>query len=383
MILMMKMITITKTLFKRTTLAVVIPLLLFVPFAASAQEPVVLQDEFFRGVVTEVVSEQDSAEFGYFFVQKVAVELRSGPNKGEILELAFETDLSNSAAPRLKNGSHVVVGRQMVGNEQYYISDIYRLGVLWWILLLFVVLVVVLARWYGVRAFAGLLLSFATIVYFIVPFILKGSNPLLISLAGTVALASTALFIAHGFKPRIVIAWVGTVITILLALAASYIFVRLTSLTGLGSEEAFYVVSALEDGINMRWLLLGGIIIGTLGVLDDITTAQAAVVEELHKANKSLRFKQLYKRASSVGREHIVSLVNTLVLAYTGASLPLLLLFEIYKRPTWVTLNSEIIVEEVVRMLSGSVALVLAVPITTTLAAWHFSRKAHKHEKHQ
>jgi uncharacterized membrane protein len=126
----------------------------------------------------------------------------------------------------------------------------------------------------------------------------------------------------------------------------------------------------------LRGILLAGIIIGTLGVLDDITTAQAAVVEELHLANPSFDAKGLFKRGSSVGREHIISLVNTLVLAYTGASLPLLLLFQVYERPTWLILNSEIIMEEIVRMLIGSIALALAVPLTTYLASWYYANKS-------
>ena len=147
------------------------------------------------------------------------------------------------------------------------------------------------------------------------------------------------------------------------------------------SEEAFFLQATPEKIFNLRGILLAGIIIGTLGVLDDITTAQAAVVEELHKAQTSFNMRELFTRASSVGREHIISLVNTLVLAYTGASLPLLLLFEIYERPVWLVLNSEIIIEEIVRMLVGSTALILAVPLTTGLAAWYYGRYRKKTEK--
>src|SRR5690606_22392691 len=143
----------------------------------------------------------------------------------------------------------------------------------------------------------------------------------------------------------------------------------------LGTEEAFYVQAAGGLGtINLKGLLLGGIIIGVLGVLDDITTAQAAVVEQLHVTDNTLAFRELLRRGLAVGHEHIISLVNTLALAYVGASLPLLLLFTQGYTPLWVAINSERIIEEVVRTLIGSSALVLAVPITTILAALVFSR---------
>jgi uncharacterized membrane protein len=143
----------------------------------------------------------------------------------------------------------------------------------------------------------------------------------------------------------------------------------------MGSEEAFYLQFAPGASINLRGLLLGGIIIGVMGILDDITTAQTAVVEQIYHANPTLSARELYQRGSIVGREHILSLVNTLVLAYTGASLPLILLFKIYERPAWVTLNSEIIMEEIIRMLVGSITLIIAVPITTFIAAEYYSKK--------
>ena len=135
--------------------------------------------------------------------------------------------------------------------------------------------------------------------------------------------------------------------------------------------------SGISNNINLRGLLLGGIIIGVLGILDDITTAQAAATEEIFKANRRLGFSELYSRAFSVGREHITSLVNTLVLAYAGASLPLFLLFTLHIQPWWVTLNSETIAEEIVRTLVGSMTLTLAVPITTGLAAYYYTKTKH------
>jgi uncharacterized membrane protein len=237
------------------------------------------------------------------------------------------------------------------------------------------VIVLLLVRTAGLRAVIGLAISFAIIIWYIVPNIIDGGNALLIGMIGTIGIATTSLYIAHGFRARTSIAFVSTLATIGLSLFFAAVFTNVTHLFGLGSEEAFFLSATPEKVFNLRGILIAGIIIGVLGVLDDITTAQAAVVEELHKANKTFGIKELFRRGFSVGREHIVSLVNTLVLAYTGASLPLLLLFDLYNRPAWLVINSEIIMEELVRMLIGSIALLLAVPITTALAAWYFGRR--------
>ena len=167
-------------------------------------------------------------------------------------------------------------------------------------------------------------------------------------------------------------------ITLGIAAALSIISVSLAKLSGAAQEEASYLHLEALPTLDLRGLLLGGIIIGALGILDDVTTAQVAVVDELKKANPSLSHGELYRRGISVGQEHIASLINTLVLAYAGASFPLLLVFALDKTiPLWVSLNAEFIAEEVVRTLVGSIALVFAVPISTFLAAYFFSRKKH------
>ncbi|MEK7499241.1 MAG: YibE/F family protein, partial [Patescibacteria group bacterium] len=211
--------------------------------------------------------------------------------------------------------------------------------------------------------------------FYIVPKILAGQNPLVVTIIGSFFIATTALYLAHGFNKRTTVALGSTLITILIAIALSTSFVHLTNLTGIGSEEAFYLQTSPVQGINLKGLLLGGIIIGALGVLDDITTGQAAAVDEIFKANPMMTRRELISRSLSVGREHITSLVNTLALAYAGASFPTLLLFIIYQRPFWVVMNTESISEEVVRTLVGSIALMCAVPITTALAAYFLTGK--------
>ena len=349
--------------------ALVLPSVLF----AQSEAPVIEQDQFFKGRVLEITGEESIDEFGQILThQNLRAQIKSGEEKGKEVNIINEFD-PNQSSRRLESGDYIVMGKSIIGDDiSYYVSDVYRLRALWFILLFFVVLTIVFARKQGVRAFVGLLLSFLVIIYFLIPNILSGANPFFVATISSVLIACTALFIAHGFNVRTLIAFVSTIVTIGIAMALSQIFVYSSRLSGLGTEDAFYLQFSGDVVINLQGLLLAGIIIGTLGVLDDITTAQAAAVDEISKANNKLGFGQLYARGLSVGREHIVSLVNTLVLAYTGAALPLLLLFSIYEQPLWVTLNSEIILEEVMRMIIGSSALVIAVPLTTLLAAWVF-----------
>ncbi len=345
----------------------------------NIEAPVEVKDDFSRGKITRIISETEQHGYGEgetILVQELEVEILSGSEKGLIITVVNEVLLQNTPGWKLEVGDHIIVGKSIIANEiQHYISDVYRLNALWVVLSIFIGITLLLTKFHGLRAFAGLLMSFGVIGWYIVPQIIQGANPLLISLIGTSFIAATSLYIAHGFHARTSIALLATIISISAALILSYFFVTFTHLFGMGSEEAFYLQFAPGAVINLRGLLLGGIIIGVLGILDDITTAQAAVVEQIYHANPELSARELYLRASIVGREHILSLVNTLVLAYTGASLPLILLFTIYERPAWVTLNSEIILEEVIRMIIGSTTLIIAVPIVTFIAVHYYSKR--------
>lgn len=351
------------------------------PTSTNDETPTESTDEFYQAKILRVTDEIEDPGYGPgtgtdTFTQLLDVEILTGPDKGVTMSSTNQIPLADKSFKKLNPGDHIVIGKTNMGNEiQYYISDIYRLNSLWIVLVIFIGITLLLTKFQGLKAFAGLFASFVVITWYILPQILHGGNPTLVSIIGTTIIAATSLYIAHGFHRRTSIAFVGTLISIALAVTLSYIFVRVTHLFGMGSEEAFYLQFAPGTSINLRGLLLGGIIIGVLGILDDITTAQAAVVEQIYHANPTLSSGQLYKRGSVVGREHILSLVNTLVLAYTGASLPLILLFKIYQRPIWVTLNSEIIMEEIVRMLIGSITLIIAVPITTFIAAEYYNRR--------
>ncbi|MCX6779901.1 MAG: YibE/F family protein, partial [Candidatus Magasanikbacteria bacterium] len=259
--------------------------------------------------------------------------------------------------------------------DVYYIVDKYRLPSLGYLTLVFFALAIYFGGRRGVTAILGLVFSILIIFYFIIPHILNGGDPLKVCLVGSFAIVLVSLYLSHGFNKRTSIAVVSSIFALALAVGVDFIFVHFAKLSGAGTEEAFYLQFG-SAALNLRGILLGGIILGVLGVLDDVTTGQAAAVEEIHLANSNLKFTDLYTRGLSVGREHITSLVNTLVLAYVGASFPLLLLYNSQKlQPVWIVVNSNFMAEEIVRTLVGSAVLVVAVPLTTFLAATFYSNK--------
>ncbi len=340
-------------------------------------ETPVLNQTFVRGEILDVRAMATGTEFGEDIVtQQLRVALTSGNEVGKEMTVEYQVRGQGSLERTLHAGQRVIVSRTQVpgGETTYAITEPLRLPVVGWALVGFFIMTIIFAGRRGIMAFVGLLVTAAIIGWYVVPQITAGGNPFVISVVATAAIACTSLFLAHGFNRRTTVAFVSIVITIFLAIGLTEWVVAAAHLTGLGSEESFYLQFAPTATINLRGLLLGGIIIGVLGVLDDVATAQTAAVAELKSANKTFGWRELYRRGSVVGREHITSLVNTLVLAYVGASFPLLLLFSAYSTPWWVTLNTELLTEEVVRTLVGSIALVAAVPITTILAAWMFTR---------
>lgn len=333
-------------------------------------------DEFFRGTVQEIIEEGvEEIPGGYTEVfQKLRIELEHG----QVIEL------ENRAIPQIERFFEAKLDQRIVvvkthsatGREIYAIADTYRLPQIYLIAGLFFLLAILIAGIRGFTSIIGLMVSLLILTTYIVPRIIAGDNPLVVSLLGALAIAVVALYLAHGFSKQTSIALGSTVIVLVFSVAIASIFVSLAQLTGMGSEEALYLQAGVLQNINLRGLLLGGIIIGALGVLDDITVSQTAAIFELHRANPSLSRKELYTRGWRVGREHIASLINTLVLAYAGAAMPLFLLIVTNKsQPLWVTLNSELVIEEVIRSLVGSAGLILAVPIATMLAAYAVSRK--------
>lgn len=364
-------------MFKKILIGVSTLIVLFSIFNQRISAQGDLENKFYIAKVLEVVREgtKNVGDDNQYY-QVVKAEIVNEDKKGEIVEVEHGGKFYLREQQKVKVGDQVVVALVKTPNgDVYFLTDRYRLPAVAAIGAIFIGLIIFFGRLKGFTSILGLGLSIVILTYFIVPQIIAGKNPLLISTIGAFSIAVISLYLAHGFSKRTSVALASTLITLSLATGLSVLFVSLASLFGSGAEEAVFLqVSGLEQ-IDLRGLLLGGIVIGVLGVLDDITTAQSAAVDELHQANPKLSQIELYKRGISIGREHISSLVNTLVLAYAGASFPLFLLFSMnHGQPFWVLFNSEFIVEEIIRTLVGSTALIFAVPITTYLAAVIFSK---------
>lgn len=304
-----------------------------------------------------------------FICSEVTARLSEGPDQGERFTFDHST---GPQGRRMEPGDSILVSKaegEAAETQPYFFLDYNRKFSLVVLAVIFAVVVVLLSRWHGLFSIVGVAISLLVLIVFVMPAILEGSNPLAVAIIGAAAIMFVNLYLAHGFNPRTTTAILGTMTSLAVTGILAVLFVELGRFTGFGSEEAsFLQLSA--DQINLEGLLLGGIVIGTLGVLDDVTITQASAVWELHSANRDFGFRALYSSALRIGRDHIASTVNTLVLAYAGASLPLLILFSVSGRRLTDVLNTEIVAEEVVRTLVGSIGLVASVPITTALAAY-------------
>ena len=299
-------------------------------------------------------------------VQTLELEALTGARQGEKLILE-SNDFSSTNQAKYKIGDEVVIDGS---GENLYIADYVRRAPIIWLTIIFVALAILVGHWQGVTSLLGLAISFAVIFWFTLPKIAAGSNPITIVVLSCLVMIPILFLLSHGFNRKMVVAMVATLFTLIITGFLIVFFVNWANLTGLASEEAGFLQAMNPDVINLKNLLIAGMLIATLGVLDDITISQAAVVEELKKANPDLKLWPLFRQAMSVGRDHIASMINTLILAYAGASFPLLLLFLQSGQSVGLTLNFEIIADEIIRTLAGSVGLILAVPLTTILAAW-------------
>lgn len=331
------------------------------------------------GQVTRIIEERQlSNQDSELYTQLIEVTLR---DSDQVVQIPVGTEFQPiTATQRLQLGKNLVIGHQeQMGQTEYYVIDVYRLPIINWLFAGFVLLVLLVARWRGLAALIGMALSLAALVFFLIPQILAGRDPFIISLTTAIAIAIFTIYLSHGWGLKSHLSLGSLVVTLLAVTMLSSVSVQVAQLVGLGSEEAYFLQVGGAHNINVQGLLLGGIILGALGVLDDIIVSQVSVVGQLKEANKKISTAELYSRALEVGKDHVASLVNTLVLAYAGANLPLFLLFYTNQTaPIWVNLNSEMIMEEIVRTLVGSIGLVLAVPLTTAVTAIALNRtKSH------
>lgn len=252
------------------------------------------------------------------------------------------------------------------GSATLSLVDFERRAPIVWLALAFAGLVLVFGRLRGGLSLIGLAGSLAIVLAFIVPAIAEGSEPVLVAIVGALAVMLVTIALAHGLGVKSAAAMLGTAASLIMVALLALIFTELAHLTGFSSEEATLLAS--DGSISVQGLLLAGMVIGALGVLDDVTVSQSSTVIALRSANSSMDARELYRRAIEVGRDHISATVNTLVLAYVGAALPVLLIFSAGSVGFGEALNAEVVASEVVAMLVGSIGLIAAVPITTWLA---------------
>lgn len=298
----------------------------------------------------------------------LVVRLREGPDAGRRVTLERP---KSEASIEYSQGDDVVLAYEPKAPEElrYRIVDRERRTTLLWLVFLFAIAVLALGSFRGVAALAGLAATFVVLLLFVLPSILDGRSPLMVSVIGASAIAFLALYLAHGFGPKTTVALLGTLASLLLTAVLGSVFVGAAQISGLASEEAT-IVSIGAAQIDLAGLILGGVVIGALGAIDDMTVTQASAVWELRAANPGLSAGDLVRSGLQIGRDHVAATVNTLFLAYAGASMPLLILFILSRQSLSTVANGEVVATEIIRTLVGSIGLVAAVPITTWLAAY-------------
>jgi uncharacterized membrane protein len=320
------------------------------------------------------VGEAPCAEGTSALCQRVTVELKSGPDRGKRSSFTVGRvvgDVTPSVGDKIRVAANPAPPGAVIGGvrpDPYTFADFDRRTPLVLLFVLFAALVIATGRMRGFRALLGLVASLGVIVFFVVPAILEGKDPATVALIGSFAVMLITIPLAHGIGVKMLAACLGTAVSLLLTLVLAQSFTEMAHLTGVSSDEAVFLRAAV-GGISLQGLVLAGMLIGALGVLDDLTVSQASTVLALQRADPRQGFASLLRGAISVGHDHVAATVNTLVLAYVGASLPVLLIFSVSETTFGDAVNNEAVAEQVVAMLVGSIGLIAALPITTALAA--------------
>jgi len=348
-------------------LATLIGVVLLWPGGAGHSEPVGAEEPV-RATVVAATASDCVAGSGDGACAGITVRTADGPVPGQDLLLVVPIE---PGTPRFAVGDEVVLGWSGADPNNpgsYRIADFQRSEPLWWLAALFAVAVLLLGRWRGLAALVALGLSFVVLLAFVLPAILAGRDPLSVAIVGSGLIMFLVLYLTHGFSARTSTAVLGTLLSLALIGGLGAAFSAAARLTGL-DDQTTTLIASLGTGVDARGLLLAGVVIGALGVLDDVTVTQTSAVWELHAVDPAMGTRRLFAAAMRIGRDHVASAVNTLVLAYAGASLPLMLLFTLSGQPLEVIATQQDVATEIVRTLVGSIGLVASVPITTGIAA--------------
>jgi uncharacterized membrane protein len=355
-------------------LFILVPVLLDYFQAPETQETVIGYSTGTAFAAVNAIVEEGEVALGEVTqpYQVAEVEVTEGEYLGQTFLIEYGTRQIRSEMIPLAPGDNILVtiSRTPDGSLSAYFTDFERRGSLLLLFGIFIVMSVLISGWKGLRSLVGILLSLAVIILIILPGIQEGKDPLSISILGAFLFIAFSLYIVYGWTVKTHAAVLGSFLALAITGFLAFVFVNQARLTGYGDENMFFISQLTQNTLNVRSLLLAGILIGTLGVLDDLVISQASAVFELYRSNPTQGFKSLFASAMNIGKDHIAATVNTLVLAYAGASLPMLLLFSFRNVDYGLAINLEFIAEEIVRTMVGSLGLFAAVPITTALAAF-------------
>jgi len=341
------------------------------PQIQNAGPSATLGSQTVQARVTQIVDEgQINLSGKDQLYQVMQVEVLEGDYKGQSFQIDYGKHQVRSDNFRFVVGDqvYVEVDKTPNGDLRAFYIDYVRAQPMLILLAAFILAILIMGRWKGLGSLIALGISMVMIVGYVIPHILAGEDPVKVSLIGSVILLGVTLYLTYGWNLKTHASVLSMMLSLLLTGMLSVLFVYLTRLTGYGDENTLFLMQSSSIQIDPRGLLLGGMIIGALGVLDDLVTSQSAAVVEIHDANPALGFRRTFQKAMRIGQDHVAATVNTLVLAYTGASLPLLLIFTLGNGSFTYFINSEFLAEEIVRTLVGSLGLIAAVPISTLIA---------------
>ncbi|MDP2709293.1 MAG: YibE/F family protein [bacterium] len=370
---------------KKTIIFFAVTLVIFISAAGSARAQEAAEQTFKAEVIQildnkEVSLTDEKGERITLTRQNLKLRGLDGVFAGQEFTVNLLDDLNilNKAVYRVGDRVLAASSADELGNNKFFITDFVRTGILFWLFIAFVISVLLVGRLKGLRSLISLALTFLIIIKFIIPRILNGADPVLITVIGSILILIVIIYLTEGINVKSNIAASTIFISLLFTVFLSWLLIHAAKLTGLSSEEAGFIIDLGAKTINLQGILLAGVIIGTLGALDDVIIAQVAMVEQLHYANPGQPRGVILKKAFNVGVSHISAMANTLFLAYAGAGLPLLILFVSGQSSFsgWdVALNNEMLATEIIRALTGTIGIVLSIPLATMISVWWFKRK--------
>lgn len=334
-------------------------------------------EETFEAKVIKILDQKEIGREDGFKTTQQNLLLKGVDGKWKDKEVEFEgiSDIEVANAGIYKVGDKVLVQKStdIEGKEKYYITDFVRRGYLYLLGAIFCLIIILIGKKKGIKSLLGIVISFFIIIKFILPKILDGSNPLYIGLIGAFFILTIMIYLTEGWSRKSHLSVLSVLISLFITLIFSLLFTKLTRLSGMSQDEVVFLTGLSKNVINFQGLLLAGMLIGAIGVLDDVIVSQIETVKQIKEINPQMDNNKVFKAAFKIGNTHLGTMVNTLFLTYAGASLPLLLLFTINQEPFLSyshVINNEVIATEIVRTLVGSIGVALSMPIATFLGSY-------------